>query len=150
MPKKEKRGANKARSEGVFKGDIGNMQYWRGLATQILPDLEDEYEIGEVAVILQQIATAIGKEQGAISKICKKNEDSSVTFSFACGIDRRTTPSEVQTKLGFSEKHSVTFKSTVPDPSQTELPGLNETEVHDDAKKSGDGGDGSGEQPPQE
>lgn len=150
MPKKEKRGANKARSEGVFKGDIGNMQYWRGLANQILPELEDEYEIGEVAVILQQIATALGKEQGAISKICKKNEDSSVTFSFACGIDRRTTPSEVQTKLGFSEKHSVTFKSTVPDPSQTELPGLNETEVTE-GKKPGEGeGGGEGGEPQQE
>lgn len=145
MPK-PKKGGNKARSEGTFKGDIGNMQYWRGLAKSICPDLEDEYEIGEVATILQQIATGFGKEQGAISKICKKNEDSCVTFSFACGIDRRTTPSEVQTKLGFSEKHSVTFKSTVPDPSQTELPGLNENEVTE--PKPGEGGDG-GEQPPE-
>lgn len=147
MPKKEKRGGNKARSEGTFKGDIGNMQYWRGLAQSILPDVDDEYEVGEIAVILHQVCVALGKEQPTISKICNKNEDSSISFSLACAIDRRTTPPEVQVKLSFSEKHALTLKSTVPDPKQTELPGLDESEVVE--PKAGAGGDGAGETPPE-
>lgn len=133
MAATRKRGANKARTEGT-KSEIGNMQFWRGLAEDICPDLDkkaDAFEIGEIAVALQQACSLVGQEQKTISRTCEKNEDKKVSFSLTVSIDRRTSPPEVAVSISYAERHRDSLKAKVPDPNQTELPGLDESEVTD-------------------
>lgn len=122
--KTEKRGSNRVVSPktGTLAVNLLSMAFWRELAGHVIPDEKDEYKIGEVALTLQQSCQAITSEHEFIDKICGKNADSKISFAIGVTIDRRTTPSEVAVKLGYSEKHSINLKAQVPDPNQDELP----------------------------
>lgn len=126
-----KKGANKAKnknaaSAGSVPMELGTMTYWRKLANLVCPDIKDDFELGEVAIALQQICKGFSTEFEFVSKICNKNEDTKIGVGITVTIDRRTTPSEVSVKFGYAEKHAITFKSQVPDPNQDELPGIAE------------------------
>lgn len=126
MAKTDKRGANKARNQASPAINLESMNYWRELAKTICPNIDDDYELGEVAVALQQFCKIWNVEQKTISKICNKNEDTKISVGFGVVIDRRTTPSEVAVKVSYAEKHALSFKCQVPDPNQDELPGITE------------------------
>lgn len=131
MAKTEKRGANKAKNPAE-PINIKSMAFWRNLAKSTCPHVDDEYELGELALALQQTCELWSVEQKDISKICNKNEDTKICATFAVTIDRRTTPSEIAVKVSFSEKHGRTMKAQVPDPNQDELPLQSEDKSDDD------------------
>ena len=125
--KTEKRGANKVQPPQKLNINLESMNFWRDLARQVCPDVKDDFELGEVAVILQEVSKHLSNEQERISKICNKNADTQIRVGMQIAIDRRTTPSEVTVKIGYSEKYGATIKAQVPDPNQDQLPGLETT-----------------------
>ncbi len=137
MAAKNKKGANKlAASKSDSSAELDNMKFWRELALKVCPELkDDENKVGELAIMLHQVCKAMNVEFETISKLCDKNTDNKVSFALAITIDRRVTPSEVKTKLGYSEKHALTFTAQVPDPNVMELPLMDGTK----ASAEGDG-----------
>lgn len=129
-----KKGGNKARNgkaTAALAGakELQTMTFWRNLARLTNPEVKDDFEIGEIAIALQQICKGFTTEWESVSKICNKNEDTKVGIAIAITVDRRTQPSDVTVKFGYAEKHSVTYKSQVPDPNQDELPGMKEPDA---------------------
>ncbi len=128
-PKKKRTGNRVSVPAGEADIQLDNMQFWRDFAAALVPDLagkENALELGEVAVALQEIGQQITTHWPKISRICDKNDDKCISVSFALGIDRRVTPAEVSVRSGYSEKYGETLKAKVPDPNQTELPGLSD------------------------
>lgn len=143
--KTEKRGANKVHPPQKLNINLESMNFWRDLARQVCPDVKDDFELGEVAVILQETSKHLSNEQERISKICNKNADTQIRVGLQIGIDRRVTPSEVSVKIGYSEKYGATIKAQVPDPNQDQLPGLVETSESGEGVGGAELGDPVGE-----
>jgi hypothetical protein len=106
--------------------DVSNMQFWREVARQIVPNEDDDWHIGEVATTLRLLGDCLGKEWAQASKICNKSEGALLGLGISVSINRKETPPSVKVSLGYAEKHKRSAESDVADPSQTELPGISE------------------------
>src|SRR3974390_395318 len=113
-------------AEPVGAVNVGDMQFWREVARQIVPNEDDEWHIGEIATTLRLMGDCIGKEWIQASKICNKSEASSLGLGISVSISRKETPPTVKVSLGYAEKHKRSAQSDVPDPNQTELPGISQ------------------------
>lgn len=122
MAARKSKGKNRVFT-GEIPVEIGNMQFWRSLAAAVLEDVDDDkWKVSEVSCVLQQIVFELSSEWKRISRICDKNEDKTVPFTYSIEIDRRNELAEIKVRIAYSEKYSVSSKVKVPDPDQTELP----------------------------
>lgn len=115
----KKKGSNKVRTTEI---ELDKMDFWRNLAKAVCPELTDDMEIGECAIMLQELSKHVSTEQKRISSICNLNEDTKISVSFGVTLDRRVVPTEVTTKISYGPKYRKTIKAAVPDPNQQELP----------------------------
>jgi hypothetical protein len=113
--------------------NINNMQFWRGVARQFIDD-SNKWHQGEVAVAFKLLGDVIGKEWGRASRLGDKAENSTLSLSVNIKISRKETPPSVVVSLGYSEKHSQSAASDVPDLDQTELPGISEPKARAEMK----------------
>lgn len=102
--------------------ETGSMDFWRTVAKQVAPKTTDEWEISELATILEESAKYLGASYPGISKVCSKAVDEKCPVSVSIVLDRTESPPEISVKVSFSEKHSVSSRVRVADPAQTELP----------------------------
>lgn len=128
--------------------EIGDFNFWRALAQQVVPGIKDPWQVGEVACILQQSATRVGEHYRKVSTIADKTETKSIAISIPVKIARMNTPPEVFVGIKYSEKYGDGMTVKVPDPNQTELPlvsvkggGPTAEEVHAEAMRDEKGGE---------
>jgi hypothetical protein len=109
-------------STEAVPNSIHDFEFWRRIASELVPGEKDEWKIGEVACIIQQVTVRVGEHWRKISQIVDKTEAKSISISVPVKIMRMNTPPEVFAGIKYSEKYGDGLTVKVPDPNQKELP----------------------------
>ncbi len=130
--------------------DISSLAFFRGIAQSVLmaagydPDKSKEFDwkVGELATQLMLKVTLIAKHYKAMDRLADSQK---LSVSWSVVIDRTVTPSVVEVKGSFGEKHKMKAKSDAPDPNAMELPGLSREEIRGETHSDEESPEGSPE-----
>ncbi len=118
---------------GATLPDTGDMVFWRNLAYDLGPKTKgtgpnarktklDDWQLSELATMLQQTTCIVAAHFPKISEICNKTEGQKESAGLTLSLDRAKSPSEITVRIGYTEAFGDKIDVRVPDPNQTELP----------------------------
>ena len=120
--------------------EITSLDLYRRIATGILiaadvkQNDEFEWKANELATQLLLKVSLITKHYKAMDRLADSKK---LAVSWSVVIDRSITPSIVEVKGSFGEKHKMKAKSDTPDPNAKDLPGLSREELAQETQPEG-------------
>ena len=104
--------------------DVNNVQFWRSVAQDLMPGEDDEWKLGEVALMVQFFAGLLGRNWSKFDSVVSKRPNKA-RLAFSLILDRKEVPSHIYMHVGGPvDKIDDEADSDVPDPTQTDLPGM--------------------------
>jgi hypothetical protein len=99
-----------------------DMDYWRSLAREALPDTAGPWEESEMGACFQQMVKLIKQHYTKIDEIARDSEEKTLIFGIKFAVVRKKTPGQVKMDISYSQNWKDNAKVQVPDPDQNELP----------------------------